>query len=162
MTTADQDRLYLSAVAVGAGGTEVDVTPESAGWGYSSLRVITLAPGSSETMQTGPDEVIVVPLSGAALVAVDEDHSELAGRASVFAGPTDLAYVPRNTTMAIGSVAGGRFAFCGARTEVDLPLRYGAAPTCRWSCAGPVSAHVRSATSALRRHWRPVRSSRVR
>ncbi len=127
MPSSDRANLYLPAREAGGDGYQVDVSPESAGWGYSSLKVLALDANQTETLHTGPDEIIVVPLSGSALVAVGDDHLELAGRPSVFAGPTDFAYVPRNSTMAIGSVSGGRFALCGARTEADLPLRYGPA-----------------------------------
>ena len=65
---------------------ELDVTPESAGWGYSSLKIISLEPGSSHGFDTGRDEVIVLPLNGSVAVDVDDAHCELDGRASVFVG----------------------------------------------------------------------------
>ena len=36
------------------GSFDLVITPESAGWGYSSLRVVTLAPGQSIEFDTGP------------------------------------------------------------------------------------------------------------
>ena len=73
------------------------MTPESAGWGYTSLKIIELPPAGEHRFATGEDEVIVVPLSGGAAVAVEDDRFELAGRTGVFAGPTDVAYVGRDT-----------------------------------------------------------------
>lgn len=52
---------------------------------------------------------------------------ELRGRESVFTAVTDFAYLPRDGRAEIGSAAGGRFALVGARCEIALPARYGAA-----------------------------------
>ncbi|MGE7389423.1 5-deoxy-glucuronate isomerase [Streptomyces sp. NPDC004126] len=51
----------------------------------------------------------------------------LRGRASVFDGPTDFAYLPRDARADIASAAGGRFALVGARCERRLEPRYGPA-----------------------------------
>ena len=91
----------------------VPVTPESAGWGYTSLKIIELPPTGVHRFATGVDEVIVVPLSGGAAVAVDGDRFELAGRLGVFAGPTDVAYVGPDHEVSLSSELGGRFALCG-------------------------------------------------
>jgi 5-deoxy-glucuronate isomerase len=103
------------------------VTPESAGWGYSSLKIISLGPAGSHRFQTVADEVIVLPLNGSVAVEVDEARCELDGRPSVFDGSTDLVYVGTAKTVTLRSEAGGRFALCGARTESELPVRYLAA-----------------------------------
>ncbi len=103
------------------------MTPESAGWGYSSLRIISLEPEGSQRFDTDADEVIVLPLSGAVAVEVDDARCELDGRSSVFDGPTDLAYVGAGKAVTLRSAAGGRFALCGARSRSTLPLRYLAA-----------------------------------
>jgi 5-deoxy-glucuronate isomerase len=120
-------RYLLRSGAAVSGSYEVDVTPESAGWGYSSLRIISLEPEGSQRFDTDADEVIVLPLSGAVAVEVDDARCELDGRSSVFAGPTDLAYVGAGKAVTLRSAAGGRFALCGARSRSTLPLRYLAA-----------------------------------
>ncbi len=51
---------------------------------------------------------------------------ELAGRADVFSGPTDFAYLPPGVTATLTSTGGGRFALPSARTDRRLPVRYGA------------------------------------
>ena len=101
----------------------VEVTPESAGWGHTSLKIIELPPAGEHQFATGEDEVIVVPLNGAAAVAVGSDRFELTGRIGVFAGPTDVAYVGRDTDVTLSSAHGGRIALCGARTAASLPAR---------------------------------------
>jgi 5-deoxy-glucuronate isomerase len=111
----------------GSGSYELEVTPESAGWGYSSLKIISLEPNGSHRFDTGSDEVIVLPLSGSAAVDVADGHCELDGRVSVFDGPTDLVYVGSGQTVNLRSAAGGRFALCGARAQSAAALRYMAA-----------------------------------
>lgn len=118
---------HLPAARGAHGGYDVEVTPESASWSYSSLRIVTLPAAGDHEFETGPDEIIVLPLSGSCRVEVDGAHLELDGRSSVFAGPSDFAYLPINHTASIRSDRGGRFALCGARTDVELALRYGSA-----------------------------------
>lgn len=116
---------FLPAGVGGNDDYDVEVTPESASWGFSSLRVLTLEPAATHSFETGSDEILVVPLSGAVSVEVDGSHLELDGRSDVFAGPTDFAYLPVGQVATLHSVAGGRFALCGARTNRVLPFRHG-------------------------------------
>ncbi|MEU3407487.1 5-deoxy-glucuronate isomerase [Streptomyces sp. NPDC006670] len=51
----------------------------------------------------------------------------LRGRGSVFDGPTDFVYLPRDGSADITSAGGGRFALVGARCERRLEPRYGPA-----------------------------------
>jgi hypothetical protein len=44
------------------------VDPDTAGWAYSGLRVLELAAGGSRSFDTGPDEMLLLPLSGSATV----------------------------------------------------------------------------------------------
>ncbi len=118
---------YLPAGAGGVDDYDVEVTPESAGWGFCSLRIFTLDPAGTHQVDTGPDEMIVLPLSGSCTVEVDGSHLELDGRPDVFAGPSDFAYLPINHVATIHSGRGGRFALCGSRTDQQLPFRYGSA-----------------------------------
>ena len=119
--------LYRPAGTAAAHGYDLEVTPESAGWGYSGLRVVTLAAAEEHRFATGDDEVVVVPLSGAVSVEADGSQVDLAGRPDVFAGPTDFAYLPPGVTVTLVSERGGRFALCSARTDRHLPVRHGAA-----------------------------------
>ncbi|MGY1763198.1 5-deoxy-glucuronate isomerase [Geodermatophilus sp. SYSU D00779] len=123
-TTASQ---HLPAGTAAAGPYALEVTPESAGWGHSSLRVLELPAGGSHDLDTGPDEVLVVPLEGGLTVTCDDEVLTLAGRSGVFAGPTDFAYLPLGASATLSSRGGGRFALCGARARRRLPVRYGPA-----------------------------------
>ncbi|HEY0718944.1 MAG TPA: 5-deoxy-glucuronate isomerase [Streptosporangiaceae bacterium] len=100
------------------------ITPESAGWSYSGLRIAELGAGGRFELATGQDEVIVLPLSGAAEVDCDGQRFTLHGRPDVFTAVTDFAYLPRDAAAAVHSVAGGRFALASARAGTRLEARY--------------------------------------
>jgi 5-deoxy-glucuronate isomerase len=103
------------------------ITPERAGWGYSSLRILELPAGGSVEFDTGPDEMVVLPLSGAVQVFCEEQKFELAGRRSVFSRVSDFAYLPMDAHVWLVSRDGGTFALPGARATRKLPARYGPA-----------------------------------
>jgi 5-deoxy-glucuronate isomerase len=117
--------LHLPAGSTSDGPFATVVTPAAAGWEFSGLRVLDLPAGGSATVTTGDAEHLVLPLSGAATVACDGSVFELAGRADVFAGATDFAYLPRDAEATVTSAAGGRFALPAARCDARLPARYG-------------------------------------
>jgi 5-deoxy-glucuronate isomerase len=104
--------------------TTVHVTPESAGWGYSGLAVLALAPGESTTWSTGEAETLVLALEGSCSVALAEQSFTVVGRRDVFDGPSDFVYVPRDAEVTITSEAGGRFALPSARCERTMPFRH--------------------------------------
>jgi 5-deoxy-glucuronate isomerase len=116
--------LHLPAGAAAAGPYAVEVTPGSAGWSHSSLRILELPPGGSQEVETGPDEVLVVPLAGGVDVECDGEAFSLSGRPDVFAGPTDFGYLPLGSVAIVTSRGGGRFALCGARASRRLPVRH--------------------------------------
>jgi 5-deoxy-glucuronate isomerase len=118
---------HLRAGSAAAGPYALDIGPERAGWGYTSLRVLELEPGGSHDFHAGDSEWIVLPLSGGCTVAAEGETFELHGRTSVFEAVSDFAYVPRDGEVSIASTAGGRFALTGARCTRRLPARYGPA-----------------------------------
>ncbi|MGK5532216.1 5-deoxy-glucuronate isomerase [Streptomyces sp. URMC 129] len=126
-------RYHLPAGSAAAGPYALAVSPERAGWGFSSLRVLPLAPGAAHTFRTDDSEWIVLPLRGSCTVTVtdgDRDGGEtftLRGRADVFSGVSDFAYAPRDAEVTVASAGGGRFALTGARCANRLPARYGPA-----------------------------------
>ncbi|MFC8520681.1 5-deoxy-glucuronate isomerase [Streptomyces sp. NPDC057257] len=102
------------------------VTPESAGWGYSGLRILTLKPGEAHALSTAECEFLVLPLTGSCTVTTDGNTFELDGRTNVFASVTDFAYLPRESAATLSSASGGTFALPSARTERNgFPARYG-------------------------------------
>ena len=110
--------------AAASGPYLTEITPEAAGWSYSGLRIVELEPGGRVGLATGPDEMIVLPLSGAARVDCDGQTFTLHGRRDVFDRISDFAYLPRDAEAVISSSQGGRFALPSARTGARLDARY--------------------------------------
>ncbi|HWC21905.1 MAG TPA: 5-deoxy-glucuronate isomerase [Flexivirga sp.] len=103
---------------------DVAIRPDGDRWRHTGLLVAELAAGESRTVDTGSDEYIVLPLSGGGSVEVTagNDAGTLTGRASVFAGAADCAYVPRNTTLTVRATGTVRVALCFAPATADVPF----------------------------------------
>jgi 5-deoxy-glucuronate isomerase len=106
---------------------ELVVTPETAGWGYSGLRILDLPIGARASFYTGDEEMLVLPLAGGCDVTCDDERMTLTGRRSVFRRVTDFSYVPRDSAVTVRAPNGGRFALPSARATQRLPFRYGPA-----------------------------------
>ncbi|MCD5315060.1 5-deoxy-glucuronate isomerase [Kineosporia babensis] len=109
------------------GDEPLQITPESAGWQRSGLRILELAPGTSGRVVCGGAEVVLLSLSGSAMVDVDGAAFALQGRSGVFEGPSDVVYAPRDSTVTVSSPQGGRFAVCSAVCATRLEPAYVAA-----------------------------------
>jgi 5-deoxy-glucuronate isomerase len=110
--------LPLGAAAREGFDVAVDDTVE--GWAHTGLRVATLAADESCEVPAGEWEYVVLPLSGSVRVAarLRDDTTrtvELAGRPSVFAGPTDVAYAPAGSALMVTATgSSSRVAICAA------------------------------------------------
>ncbi|MFG1949167.1 5-deoxy-glucuronate isomerase [Nonomuraea sp. NPDC048826] len=105
-----------------AGPWAVEITPSLAGWDYAGLRVVDLT-GAPVSFDTGGEEMIVLPLAGSCTVAVGSGEVfELAGRSSVFAGPSDFAYIPISEHVTL--TGAGRIALPSARATRRLEPRH--------------------------------------
>ena len=113
-------KFYIPARSVTPPFT-VDVTPESAGWTESSLKVVQLDSPAELALNTGDTEVMILPLSGSGTVACDGVEFELSPRASVFDGSADMVYLGVNNAYTLHGQ--GRIAICGARAKRALPNR---------------------------------------
>ncbi|MEU3461080.1 5-deoxy-glucuronate isomerase [Streptomyces sp. NPDC006733] len=133
-------------------GWDVLIT-EGRDWHHTRLRVADLAAGDTRTLDGRDWEHIVVPLSGGVHVtAVAPDGStheaELAGRASVFAGPTDTAYVPARWRITLRASSGpARVALAGARVPATAEQ---GGRAFRHVAAGDVPVERRGAGTASR------------
>jgi 5-deoxy-glucuronate isomerase len=159
-------QFHLSSGAAADGPYRVVVTPERAGWAYSGLRVLELPPGGVHRLDSGPEELLVLPLSGGCVVRCQRHGAggqsfNLAGRPDVFAGVTDFVYVPPAASVEIMSAGGGRFALPSARVGEPSPAppgagRPGAGRTgagrfpARYGAAGAVPVELRGAGQASR------------
>ena len=119
--------LLRRASDTGAPGAVLDITPEDAGWDWTGLRVLRLAPGEPTTFRTGDSELFVLPLAGSLDVVVGGREFHLRGRESVFSRVTDFCYVGRDSVATLRSEAGAEVALPSSRCEVAFPPAYGAA-----------------------------------
>ena len=126
----------------------VRLTPEDADWTWTGLEVLRLDAGQTVTVETGPSECFVLPLSGA--LAVDVASAEgapatfdLAGRESVFTSASDFAYAGRDSTLTLTCDRATEVALPASRCTTFLEPRYGAAVE--------VPVEERGAGRALRR-----------
>ena len=120
-------KLHLPRGATAEGAFSLRVTPEQAGWAFSGLRVLELAPGGSQLLHGGADELLVLPLAGSCVVECESRRFELAGRDDVFARVSDFAYLPIDAEARVSSAGGGRFALPSALAGRRLDPAYGAA-----------------------------------
>ncbi len=100
-----------------------DSTLKVNGWAHTGLKVATLAAGAAVELPAAGEERIVVPLSGSFTAAVDGQNFQLAGRASVFNGPSDVLYTGTEKTLTISSAVGGRVAIATAPAKTSYPTR---------------------------------------
>jgi 5-deoxy-glucuronate isomerase len=149
--TAGDARWFLPRGSARTDVCEVMVDDSLPHWQHTGLRVIELDAGQVLSVQSGDWEHVVVPLSGAASVTCTDaegrrHEAQLSGRASVFSGPTDVAYAPAGSRVTVtGSAAGSRIAVCAARVTGR-----GAAPTFRHLAADEVPVELRGAGSCSR------------
>jgi 5-deoxy-glucuronate isomerase len=115
---------HLPAGTTGSGAYVLDIDPARAGWTYSGLRVLELAPGQSATVDTGPAETLVLSLTCDCVVDCPRQQVALAGRSSVFTGVSDVVYLPRDTRARVHSEHGGRFALPSAVCERRLEVQH--------------------------------------
>lgn len=101
-------------------GFDLVIDDGTEGWQHTGLRIATLGAGEQLEVPAGAWEYVVVPLAGPVDVAAagpsgTEAGASLAGRASVFAGPTDVAFVPAGWSLRLtGAGEGSRVAVCAA------------------------------------------------
>ncbi|GGH48542.1 5-deoxy-glucuronate isomerase [Microbacterium album] len=107
-------------------GWQTVVDDTIAGWEHTGLLVAELGgEHESERLLPGGTEKLIVPLAGSFEVRVREQGEEtshsLAGRESVFHGPTDVLYV--STAAEVVLSGAGRVAVATSPTDRVLPTR---------------------------------------
>lgn len=127
MTGATNGEHVHPAGSLARGPYALDLDPQTAGWTYTSLRLLELEPGGRLRVETGEEELVVLPLAGSCTVEADDGNFRLHGRPSVFAAVSDFAYVGRDRRLVVDTEQGGRFAITGAKARRQLPSRYGPA-----------------------------------
>jgi len=113
-TAAD---LHRPAGSLADGADPLALTPEEAGWSYSGLRVMALAPGERRVLALDGFEAAVLPLAGSCSVEVGGRTFDLEGRDDVFSKVSDFAYLPVGAEAVVTSAGGGTFAMPTAVAE---------------------------------------------
>jgi 5-deoxy-glucuronate isomerase len=150
----DNARWTLPLGAATADGWDVAVTPAHQDWHHTSLRVAILTGPETRALDGGDWEYLVVPLSGGVHVTArtpdgNTHQAALAGRPSVFDGPTDVAYVPAGSQITVRSSTGtARVALAGALVPDGSSSRGGR--SFRHVAAGEVPVERRGAGTASR------------
>ena len=118
---------HRPAGALRSDEADVVVTPQTADWEFSGLRVFTLGDGRDAALDLGPDEAVIVPLSARDVsVTVDGESYRLAGRSGVFASVSDWVFAPKGARVTL-SGGGGEVAVCTARARTATAAAYVAA-----------------------------------
>ncbi len=104
----DNHRWVLPAGSRADDSWELVIDDSVPGWQHTGLRVARLGGHKSESVSLPCDgvEAVVVPLSGGAVHVRVADANQtrtyaLAGRSDVFAGPTDVLYVPAGARLTL-------------------------------------------------------------
>ena len=100
----------------------LDITPQKAGWKYVSFQVIRLADEQRIELNSGSNEVVIVPLGGRGRL-VFEGHSLVLVRNNLFHELADIVYLPPRTNFRVEALGGFEFAVGGAPAEGRLPAR---------------------------------------
>lgn len=112
-------------------GWESVVDASLPGWAHTGIRVADIREGETAELSSTTVERIIIPLAGSFLVThhhhPGEWHTRLAGRPSVFHGPTDVLYLPTGSTATVEGE--GRFAVAEAPTDEVRPWQYISAAT---------------------------------
>ena len=106
--------LFRPAGSAAVEGEPVHLTPADAGWSFSALRVLALAPGERRVLRLDGIEAAALPLAGSCTVEVGAERFELDGRADVFSRVSDFAFLPAGSEVALTSVGGCELALPNA------------------------------------------------
>lgn len=119
MSTQNADRWVRPAGSTADDDWATRIEPDGVDWRYTGLLVADLTAGESREVDTGDREYLVVPLSGGCSVTVGEQAFTLTGRASVFAGATDIVYVPPGSRVRFAADRPARIALPFAVVPAD-------------------------------------------
>ena len=150
---SDNDRWFRPVGTLARDGWDVVVDRSVEGWQHTGLLTARLEDDQTRTVGSAgssSEEYVVVPLSGSlSVTCVDRDgvkhDAVLVGRTSVFAGPTDVAYLPPGSETTLTAKGRARVAVAVARTTAG-----GQAPGFRHVAADEVPVELRGAGSASR------------
>lgn len=120
----DPATLLLKSNDLGtSSGTLIEVDVERAGWEFTGLTVVRLAPGEGWQRETGSDEVALVPLGGRCRIASGDHTWTIGERDNPFAGQPWAVYLPRGSGFTVTAETPLELAVCAARAEREFEPR---------------------------------------
>jgi 5-deoxy-glucuronate isomerase len=116
--------LFRPAGSAATEGEPVHITPAAAGWSFSGLRVLALAPGERRTLSLDGVESAALPLAGSCAVQVGGATYDLEGRRDVFSRVSDFVYLPAGSEAVLSSDGGCELALPNAPATRTLDPAY--------------------------------------
>ena len=141
--TSSQSRYVIRAGELAHDSYELDLTPARAGWEWSSLRVVALAPGKPLPVPAGEHEYLVLPLSGGCTVQAGGER----GAIEAVLGVGEVVVVENHDVGPPGADHLGNLSQIAVDIELDA---VGAFQACLGSLAGQVVAADRHPVRAQR------------
>ena len=117
------DELLLTSAELSFPSLGVEVTPESAGWTFVSLRTVRIEDGGTLSWAAGDDEVCLVPLQGSATVTCGSDTWQISRPGTVFDGKPTALYLPLDSSFTIVGEGNCEIAITGSRAKRTFPAR---------------------------------------
>ena len=140
-------RYFYQKGELSADGWDVIVNDQLPGWKHTGTRVATLSPGKTFEISADKVERLIWQLEGDGItvdyvVNGESKNQKLAGRKSVFHGPTDVLYLSIDTAIKISGT--GRFIIAEAPAKNSFPDKFIPANTVPVFSrgAGPASRQV--------------------
>ena len=93
------------------------------GWKHTGIKTATFT-DQPLTLAATPEERIIVPLTGDVSATVHGTTYHLAGRPSVFHGPTDVLYTGVNAEVTLTAEPGVRVAIASGPAQQEYPVRH--------------------------------------
>ena len=116
--------LFRPAGAAASDGEPVHLTPADAGWSFSGLRVLALAPGERRVVRLDGIEACALPLAGSCALEIGDHSFRLEGRPDVFSRVSDFAYLPAGAEVVVSTDRGCELALPNAPASRPLDPAY--------------------------------------
>jgi 5-deoxy-glucuronate isomerase len=118
------EELLIHSDSSNAEGTLIDVGIEDAGWDFVTLRIKAIPAGGAVDLETGDEEICLVPLVGTVLAKVDGVSYQLERPGTVFDGKPSALYVPIDKSVRITAAADAEVAITGSKAKRSFPVKF--------------------------------------
>ncbi|MEJ7839327.1 MAG: 5-deoxy-glucuronate isomerase [Thermomicrobiales bacterium] len=105
-------------------GKLIDVSIEDAGWSFVTLRIHKLTAGTTLQLETGDEEICLVPLVGRFEAHVLDQAYTLDRPGTVFDGKPSALYVPIDSELSLTAISDGEIAVTGSKATRPFPVQF--------------------------------------